>query len=843
MKNRILCLFLSVFIVSSCIINVFATETSNKATDIENKYTVLNELGIMSFDGDDYAVLKNVKKYSFINYVCNLMLNRGYDSGYNEEAMLEAEAFGLVSNGRDKNDKILSYDEAVTILVRMLGYDELAQIKGGYPTGYILVAQGFNLDKGVSSAEFLKGTDVISLLYNALNCSPHDSLETYYDRNLNDSEFNTALYTYRGIYRVSGILQSAEYSTIIPDYNAEENTVLIDGKRYQSDKDFSDMLGLRVEAYIKKDKNKDEKVLLLIGKNNREIVVSSDDISHISDDFRSLEYYDVSDKIKRANISSVAKVLHNGVVVSDLKKENFFFDDGHIRLINNDNGNEYDVVFITSYKTMVVENFSDYTGTISNVYIHDKDYKTLSIDTKNGDIVNIYDKNGKSDLAEIICGDVLRVSEGIYKNRRIVNIYLSRDKITGKISKMSSKDEKYVTIDDVSYPLSDTYEKEINTNGTNVPQLKVGVEYIFSLDDMGRIAFAKQTDGIYRYGIVLAKAATEGMDKEYKIKLYTTEDRAEEYTLADKIECNGMKGKLAEDVFAELKTVLNNTINVIEYKTNSSGYISYIYLPDQYDDNNVEKFNKAENIEDTLYRTTNSSFDSQKFIKPTSTIWFVDYGNLNDDESINVGKKSDLIADQKYSFNAYGIDEYGYADLFVVKLSDVHKDGKMRSSDVFVIKEVSETLDENGDIISTLNGMTGMYDGLTFKCKDTEFVESLSTGDVVFLFLDAEGYVKDYRLIRSHSETEKYDGYSLSIHSRSTILQGRILKADYENNRFIIDCGDGKRTVCAYSGTTVAIYDSSKDDIQRGGMSDVENGAYVLVNMVYSQAKNIVVFR
>ena len=70
----------------------------------------------------------------------------------------------------------ISYDEAVTLVVRSLGYETLAQANGGYPTGYLVVANQKGLLQGISGNLSMPATRalVAQLTFNALEVQKND---------------------------------------------------------------------------------------------------------------------------------------------------------------------------------------------------------------------------------------------------------------------------------------------------------------------------------------------------------------------------------------------------------------------------------------------------------------------------------------------------------------------------------------------------------------------------------------------------------------------------------------------------------------------------------------------
>lgn len=72
----------------------------------------------------------------------------------------------------------ISYDEAVTLVVRALGYESLAQSSGGFPTGYLVVANQKGLLQGISGNLSMPATRalVAQLTFNALEIQKDDGM-------------------------------------------------------------------------------------------------------------------------------------------------------------------------------------------------------------------------------------------------------------------------------------------------------------------------------------------------------------------------------------------------------------------------------------------------------------------------------------------------------------------------------------------------------------------------------------------------------------------------------------------------------------------------------------------
>lgn len=103
----------------------------------------------------------------------------------------------------------LSYEEAVTLVVRALGYEALANSNGGYPTGHLIVANQKGLLQGLAGNLSLPATRalVAQLTFNALEVQKDDNLYLFNDLHMinaaaksgNWSGINAATFTAAGI--------------------------------------------------------------------------------------------------------------------------------------------------------------------------------------------------------------------------------------------------------------------------------------------------------------------------------------------------------------------------------------------------------------------------------------------------------------------------------------------------------------------------------------------------------------------------------------------------------------------------------------------------------------------
>ncbi len=82
----------------------------------------------------------------------------------------ELEIISGYGDGKFGPDDPVTYEQMVKMLVSAWGYDDLAQKSGGYPEGYLSVAEEFNIisDIPLKTGEYAVRKDVAVMVYNSI---------------------------------------------------------------------------------------------------------------------------------------------------------------------------------------------------------------------------------------------------------------------------------------------------------------------------------------------------------------------------------------------------------------------------------------------------------------------------------------------------------------------------------------------------------------------------------------------------------------------------------------------------------------------------------------------------
>ncbi len=849
MQKRILCLLISLVLLFSASPSIGATES--KADQLEIMYETLLSLGIMQrTNKEEYDFLDEVSKSTFINYVCNIVDEFGYGETNQQDAIDLAESMKLIDADQDDLYKEIPYQEALTILVRLLRLEDYAQRNGGYPQGYIAAAHRMGLTDDVAhnrmEAPINRGT-VTQLLYNTL-----------YAEIENESSI---LYEYKRIYRVNGIVDGTDATSFVETNQMMNGGISIEGTIYKTETDFSHLLGMKVEAFVKDRKDVKDEVVYLRPYGNKELVIDGEDVVGANANCTELTYYN-GDNDRRASISVTADVIYNGQVKADYTSADFKPEDGMVRLIDNGGSADYDVVLITNYKTVVVDYKQSLEFAIKNKYSKDTTIATLSLKMENDDVLSV--KKGGIDIGYdgIQVGDVLKVAESEVNGKRVVAILVSSETVEGAVSTRKADDygNTVVVVDGREYVFSKAFAKAIAAGEDEAKDPAIGKSYLFYLDSDGRIAFVGEQKDAERYAMVYAVGKDEGFTDTYHLRLFTQKGEWVEYPVADKITFDGVKGlKPEETQLVSFPCGINGDVNVIAYKLNSNGEIISIDLPEPDDgEGNDGAFNTSGNTAADKARQTvadlsyfgaqmvlhSTGENKQYYMSNTSKLWyFSDMTRISDEESYVLGQKSDLLADSDYKVIAYNVDEFGFSDLYVVVEGSAYR--RRKEADFLLVDSIGKTLKTDGDAEEVVFGRMGSYDSISYGTKDPAYIAGLSKGDIIQVITDANGRITEApTIVHSVGDTDTLCPTGNYMRSYDAVIKGTVEKNDCTGYRMKIDCGSaGEIAIKTNNNTVVFIYDTAKGTTTRATIGDVEIGRYAVIKINGYLARTIVIYK
>jgi len=516
----------------------------------------------------------------YVAYASNQQIVNGYGDG----------TFGP--------DDTVKYEQAVTMVMRTLGYEYFATTNGGYPTGYLAAAQRYGCTNGVSNAvvgaDANRGT-IAQLLYNAIDTpimapfkwNTNGEVEyAIYDGT--DADYKTLMSENLGVIKIKGVVvenltTALSGSKSIELAKEEEVSVELrdtfdsnhqDFKGYADwsvtdfeanpqvfdflvgDSDIAEYLGKRVVLYAIEDADSDEFEIVacaLDAASNTvaEFTVDQFDSLDTTGSKTKIKYYkNITDKDTTDLIIDAkgAQVVYNnvgGYTVAGTFGSGNIVDvnslyGGKVTLIDNNSTSGYDVIFVEAGATAVVD---EVTG--SKVSFKENamlpaggSISSIKVDEDAEDEIFVFIKDGEeiavTDLAE---WDVLTIIAN-NKNADYIVAEVIGTPVTGTISATKSSDTS--AANGLAYKIDSTYY-DVADNAYKALNLQIGDAGIFYVDKYGKIAAFSEDSTVAgaaagNYGFVLYAAYETGgvSDNVYQIKLLTA-NGVDIYDVASKV--------------------------------------------------------------------------------------------------------------------------------------------------------------------------------------------------------------------------------------------------------------------------------------------------------------------
>ena len=470
-----------------------------------------------------------------------------------------ARELGIINgydDGTFKPNNNVSYEEAVTMIVRALGYGEMGTDGAFWYSKYIMTATSLGFMEGAGGAIATPATraTIASMLYNCLEVNLAE------DNKITDK---TILENDLKLTKMVGYISSnPTISLSKPDANlrADEVEITVNGvaSTYKVDdaSKYNDMLGAQIEFYYQNDFNSGLKTLLLATvKNSTTIKIDASLIQNAS--ASGISYFKNEDAQRETTVSVSASsvVVYNGKLYGSAADSTSTFatyygakgmpEIGRVELLDRDGDNVYDVVFVYDYDVYFVSSVtpSDYKIVDNDLRkgMSDSD-RQITLNYKSEDI-NFYTADGgKTDFSAIKKGSVIFVAESNHPGGA-KDVIVCNDTVSGKISGTSSS--KGYTINGKNYKESTLAPwKNVITGAT--PSLTsapaMGDSAKFYLDMEGNIIWYDKTETAsnQQYGYVTgARVDTDNFESSARVNIVTKSNTSgTPYTITTKSKLN-----------------------------------------------------------------------------------------------------------------------------------------------------------------------------------------------------------------------------------------------------------------------------------------------------------------
>ncbi len=638
-------------------------------------------------------------------------------------------------NGNFRPEDRISYQEAVTILVRMLGYELAAESKGGYPSGYLQVGNqyGFTKNAAGSGNEVTKRGVAAILAYNALTIGMME--QTGFGSNSNfEITDKTILKENLDTEKFRGQVTGNHYTKLSSGSGLDKNQIEIDGTVYETeDTRAGNYLGYRVNYYVKTGDNGDKTVILVRPEtgSNKTLEIDGSNIETVDAD--RINYWkdkDSDKSTKYAKISASAKMIFNGVAISyteEKLKENGTLE-GNVLLLDSNSDDVYDVVFVNEYQNLVVDSTSSLSYTVSDKYGN----PSLQFDPEDTTVkFSLTDKDGNEfkfeDLEEWMVISYLR-SEG----EDVLKATVITDKISGAV--VEQEEDKY-KIDGKFYQIASNYKGSI----------KLDDEGTFYLDARGNIAAVNANSTLSdNYAYLIDAAEADGMDDHIDLKIFTANGEVKVLSTEEKISFCGGSKEAAKTVLEKLKSEGKVTKQLITYEVNSEGNITKLNTAEDISGNGVainkDKFVMNYKGEETLYKKTSSKLGA--YVITDETLVFDIPATASDEDDYAVKNKTMFEDAGLYDVEIYDAGEDLSAKIVLVKNSTGLTSSE---SPIAVVNKISQFRNEKGEVVEKLyaahNGQMIAMETSEKGVLVNEEGNQLKPGDIIQFRTNAQGAI------------------------------------------------------------------------------------------------------
>ena len=508
------------------------------------EFEVLEQLGIMKgFDDATYRPAQEVTRSEFAQQAAALFRLEAEaqeifaDVPASHEAAGAVTALvqtGMISKGeRFRPDDNIRLSEAVKILLCGMGYGPLADVRGGYPSGYLNVANSLKLLSGISG-DTVNRASMARFLYRCLNTKVLDivsvgteaELATDPDKTVLTQIWHmkllTGLFTDDGTTSVSGISKRLKDAILLGD------TLISTG----DNTDWQGLVGYQVHAYVYDDAGDYTLGAIIPAPNRNEVVeLLPEDIDSASMSSISAT---VEENEEKFQLDDNYILIYNNEYATGFGAEVLRPAEGSVRLLDNDGDGVYDIVFVIDAVDYIVRGVNYAAETIvvaleETVNLKD-DKDDNDKDDEDKDTKKLKDKHyqviidGKAkDLSAIGSGDVVSLAES--KGDQ-VTLYCSPTRVSGVLTEDSGQ---YITIGDKAYRKSAYFKNENFT---------VGNSYSASISYSGKLVKLTSVSSTEKYGFLMGVQTEPGISGDVSFKILSQDNEIVTPKCASKVRIN-----------------------------------------------------------------------------------------------------------------------------------------------------------------------------------------------------------------------------------------------------------------------------------------------------------------
>ncbi len=534
-SNRIISLVLAIFIsLGSYAFASTQTDTPFEPGEHPEIIAFLKSLGLVDDDFVSQASSRVVTRGEFAKVVSSVMLfgaSTSFDTIFADvprEHIYAPYIYAVRSagymNGTSQTafspDEPILYEQAVSVCVKLAGYEPVADTMGYYPESYLTQASKLGLLEKVSSGIGipLSRGNLVELIYNTVLCDM--MILTGYGDTASYAIYEgvNILSHYHKIYEDTGVVSADNHYSMTSEHSGYADAVIINGQRFYK-KDLSvlnNSVGRQIKFwYVENGSTKT--ILHAIKHETNEIVFGANDGVQL--DFKNSLYrfYD-KDKTLVYRLSDSYDVIYNMEELYPVTESRLMPRTGTVTLIDNNDDSIYDVVIIDEFYNLVADMYNKNLNVITDIADLSKNINLDDIDS-----YRVFDKSGSEiSLEKIRPYSIIEIYKSASGKR--ITAVVSSDIVSGKYAE---KTNDKIIVNGGEYKISSDVRGDISS-------LTLGNEYEFYINSKNEIVYWTLGGG-YKQGYILELGETTGLDRQVAVKLLSQNGKVEVYNLADKV--------------------------------------------------------------------------------------------------------------------------------------------------------------------------------------------------------------------------------------------------------------------------------------------------------------------
>lgn len=730
----------------------------------QNKVHVLEKLGILTETADDEKVVTRGDAALLISNMGKRLypVNESEVTYYydvdnqtkNAKAINSLKEYGIMlgyDNNLFKPDQIIACDDFIITILRMGGFSEIADMRGGYPNGYSSFVQ--EIKSGVSASNNFTYRQCVEVIYNALSIevpvasfsgAGQSDIKISSDYTLYEYLFEITKYrgtiVANGYISLNGRSRTANDQITVREQSGRETT-------FNTDEDTNEYIGSDIDYYV--DKDEENVICIFPCRQIKKITVQNEDIIDVDTGITNVEYQNTAGKAKKISVIKDANFVYNGTSSYNVSADDITQKEGYTEFIDTDDDGKYDLVKIWNYKTYFVGNISQSAYSISD--INTGSTAVLDSDDSN---YNLYIKKLGTEITfdMIEKYNVVSIAESNEDTgEKLITAEVSDNVIEGSITGIA---EDSVFIDGEEYQTA---------AGFNKGSISVGTKGKFGVNFRNKLVAVYTTtpDGI-QYGFLMNVFSENGLEERGIVKLMNIDSQIVKLCTSNKFYINDEKAT-TDGLMQIFKNDTGADQQIISYKLDSDGNIKRIYYSSNANGGLPDSRSKYELI-------CNRSFEGDvRFFLPSGVVDGVYYMKSEMPVFRIITDKDGNIIEDLSSVVRYGScgTESGYR--FKMKIYDANEKQepaigllKFNSNEwanwykapyhAMAITHVGAVVDEYGDVVNAIEGYDNGREVRYYINEDVVPVTEFKKGDLCLIMTNGKYVLKSTPIFRLHCE-------------------------------------------------------------------------------------------